>query len=273
MAPDYSWTVGPEDSRTVRLVSYLGAGVLGGMALFAGWILLVLVSDSLNSPLLLVGVLALLSLFVFRAVTLWPALRPIRDEWGFVDSKVLALASVVGLGIVLVSFRLGGVAGFLLVSGSIFVPVVTYNVLTAEGELNTDSLRLTYDEHHVDLATLAGVTTHQLGDLTLLRPSYAPGASDLDTPRLFVVPREQSGRLLASFETGIAADPGEYDLPDPAEGYALVGLGGLMLAVVAFLLVVGPDSADGAIVLTYVALSIGGLGALLVVWGLTRLPR
>lgn len=263
MCPAVSWSLGPEDSRQLRALAYLSVSVLGGTALFGVGLFCFLVGSALydGHRLALLAAIGLLAVAAFRLAILGPALREWQERWEFVRIRWLIVSPLLGGGVVLTSFYLGGAAGFLLHIGGIVVPMVALSAVTSDGHLDTETRTLIYRDQPIALDDLIRVRRMRLGDVTLYWLSYASGASDLTTPRLLALPTDADATVESALDRGVAADPGDHDPPATAVGYALAALGVFFLGFTAFLLTVGAEDSDGVVILSYVAIVFGGTGA------------
>ncbi|GKZ15567.1 hypothetical protein [Haladaptatus sp. T7] len=252
------WSFEPDDSRLLRLLSYCSFGVLGGMWVFAG---AVAASLFLRGPLPIRGLLAAGFLF---AVFVWLThLRPLFEADGglsHLEPHWLFVASLFGAGAFSLTLGVGTVLGFLLLFGLIAVPAVLVSALQSTGDIDAEKRTMTYRGREVPLDGLSGVRRLRLGGLTLHWFSYAPGASNITTPRFVVIPTDAAADAKRVFAAAVAAEPSDFERPNPAVRYALAAFGAFFLGFAAVLVVVMPGGEDAAVVKTYALLVFGFVG-------------
>ncbi|WP_435362093.1 hypothetical protein [Haloarchaeobius sp. DFWS5] len=267
----HSWRVRPEDSRLVRMLRYAALGYLGGWALLFG-VGVVLAASTVETTVFLAAGIGLFFVLAFRFAMVGVLFEEHSEEWAYVEWYWLALSSVGGAGLLYVGFTHGTVVYFGTFFGVFVLPLVLSSWLQSTGELDTDSGTLTYHEQTVDLHDLTTVRRYRLplGNFVVYRASYVRGSTDITTPRLFVLPSTMAADADAAFDAGIAAESGEYEPPDPIEGYLIAGLGVVFLAVTAVVVVavLGGGSDANPAGLLYVVVFLGGLGAALVLFGI-----
>ena len=271
-AAGVEWSYTVAESRLLRGLAGASLGVVAAMALLAGVAAVAFAAGAFLSGEYAIAV-ALLAALALTAARLAPHVAAFRGE----TSDRLAMLSVAvresgwprlvaatafGVGVFWLGLRLGGVAFFVVVFGTIAVPMVVVSVLSSEGDLDPDAGTLTYGSTDVDLAALDGVRRVALGGLAFYHLSYVAGAVTHKTPRFLVVPGSVDGALREAIDAGVAADAPDFDPPNPAVRATLAVFGAGLLAFAGLLLTVEPTSPNqrGGAVLVYGALTVGLFG-------------
>lgn len=269
------WSHTPSESRLLRALVGVSLGVVAAMTLAVAVGAVAFAGGLLLSGEYAVGAAVLLALAVaaVRTAPQFVAFRaenssrsvPLRETVRRLGWSGFAVASTFGLGIVWVGLQLGGLGFFLVVFGTIAVPMVVVSVLSSEGELDADAGTLTYCGTDVDLAALDGFRRMGLGaaGVAVYRFSYVSGATSPRTSRFVVVPVGVDEALRKAASAGVTADPGEYDPPNRAVRATLAVFGVGLFAFAGVLLTVDPTSPNprGGVVLVYAALVSGVFGA------------
>lgn len=275
--PAVSWSHTSEDAPILGALVLLPYGIVGGMGLFAvGGTLWLLASSVLRGAYATAFGIGFVLVFALGVSAAY--LEPVfgadrRRAIGFdpdFGPRRFAVASVVGLGVLLAAFSVGGFGFFAILLGSMVVPPLAVGALTSEGELDADARTLTYCGTDVELAALDGVRRWSIGGYVVYRLSYVAGGAGFATPRTVVVPRSVDSAIRAAFQEGVAA---EREVPSSSSRLvpvAAVGLGICFFGFAGFLLTVEPTSTHprGAGVLWYGTLVIGLFGVLFVGVGL-----
>ncbi|NHN59314.1 MULTISPECIES: hypothetical protein [Halorussus] len=273
-AADVEWSHTVAESRLLRALAGASFGVLAAMALAAGVAAVAFTAGSFLSGRYGIAV-ALLFALLFTAARIAPQITAFRtgtsDRLALLHGALhdsgwlgLAAATAFGAGVVWLGVRLGDIEFFLVVFGTIAVPMVAVSALTSEGELRSDAETLTYCGTDIDLSALDGVRRVGLGGLVVYRLSYVAGAMTPTTPRFLVVPAGVDDALRAALDAGVAADPPESDPTNPAIRATLAVFGVGLLAFAGLLLTVDPTGPTprGGAVLVYAALMAGLFGAI-----------
>ncbi|QKY20831.1 hypothetical protein B4589_010740 [Halolamina sp. CBA1230] len=264
-----SWAVTPETNRWVHLLAYGLYAPLGAIALVlaVGGVAFSLVAVRNGS----IGLVLLLGVAVIVALARPPVLAAILDDevdtssgydgWQPSWRGVLAASVLCGAAILAASLHSRVAMGAVAVAS--FAAGLLAMTLTTEATIDED-LRLETQYTAVDLRTLSGVRSVDIGDATIVWLAYARGADGFRNPRVLAVPRERAAEVRERLDAGVAADP-DADPIGRVERVvvALFGLGVLATAP-GFWLLIGDAGADETLVLLYpVALSLVFAGPML----------
>ncbi|UPV73344.1 hypothetical protein M0R89_12395 [Halorussus limi] len=271
-----SWSVGPADSRAVRVLFYLAEGLLGGAVVS---ILFSVAAETLPAALAgdpwapgLLAVFALLA--VGRVVWGYAVVRAAADRsrsgpgatlltWTRDQQWRWPLLVTLVVGTALVALGSGATGAFsedsrwlgtlLLAAGCSALG----EFLSSEGRLDADELTLATPRYRewreVDLRALASVRRVSVGPFAVCWLSVAPGVEDRTTIQgFYAIPTGVVERGRSAFETGLAAVP-PVD-PETAERARFFRRVNRVVAAGAFLLAVG-----GLLALAWVGTSAGNL--------------
>ncbi|UPV74540.1 hypothetical protein M0R89_00375 [Halorussus limi] len=270
----FSWSHTPAESRLLRGLVALPAGIVLGFALglVLGAVGLAVLLAVEGNYLLAVATLLAFAFGVSRTAPHLLAGRSGERAPSFrgLDRRTLAAASVGGLAFL----ALGGLVlppSLLLaaVGAAVILPLVLATVLASEGELDASAGRLTYSGTDIDCSTLVGVRRRSVGGYVVYRLSYAAGAATFGTPRTLVIPARADAPVRDALESGVAADAGDAGPTRTGVRVAAVGIGVFLLGFAGFLLTVDPTGTDprGDAVLWYAALVAGVFGGIFVSLG------
>ncbi|WP_435174775.1 hypothetical protein [Halorussus sp. AFM4] len=272
-ADGVQWSHTVAESRLLRALAGASLGVIAATTLGAAVAAVAFTAGAFLSGRygIAVALLFALALAAARVAPHAAAFRSARSDRlalaheAFRDSRYrgLAAATAFGAGVIWLGLRLGGVGFFLVVFGTIALPMVAVSVLSSEGDFDPAVGTLTYCGTDVDLAGLDGVRRFGVGGLAFYRLSFVAGAATHRTPRLLVVPAAVDDSLGSALDAGVAADPPASDPTDPAIRATLAAFGVGLLVFAGVLLTVDPSGPNprGGAVLVYAALVVGLFGA------------
>ena len=271
--PSVEWSYDTSTSRTLRIVSHLPAAGIGGAGLLVLGAVVVGVAANpsvLSTRNVLLFVLLLVVGGPISLAYLWPMLtdpdqRPSASEFAGAEGVPFSVRSVV---VAAVSGVLGilalavvGVPGgiiYWLVVGCVLSPILVA-LATTHGRV--DDGTVTINRTTVPKARPSAVRSLRIGGFVVVYLSYLRG-SGLSLPRLAVVPEPEADVVMAALSDGVETDR-EPEPPDRAVQAVIIGSGVLFVAVAA----VAYDAIAEPAVGLYVAVTIGGLGALLCLLG------
>lgn len=223
-----TWSIGPADSRLVRVLLYLAEGLFGGIILSS--VLLLVGSPVIDllrgvNPWSLGLVAVLLFLLVWKTAILAGVLRAAPEppqttrEW--VEIQQWRWAIVTSL--IVTAFLVGGEVfvwewysqTYDWISLAFFFAGIALfsvaGVLVSTGEIDRDTMTLTdvppssNEPRRINLRSLRGVKRFTIGDRTLLWLSFEPGYGS-STKHLHAIPTEVVDRGWSVFQSGLAAD-------------------------------------------------------------------
>ncbi|UPV99375.1 hypothetical protein M0R88_12670 [Halorussus gelatinilyticus] len=261
-----SWSVGPADSRAIRVLFYLAEGLLGGAVVS---ILFSVAAETLPAALAgdpwAPGLIAVFALLVAgRVVWGYAVVRAAADRSRTAPGATLLtwtrdqqwrwpLLVTLVVGTALVALGSGATGAFsedsrwlgtlLLAAGCSALG----EFLSSEGQLDAEKLTLATPRYRewreVDLRALASLRRVSVGPFAVCWLSVAPGVEDRTAIQgFYALPTDVAERGRSAFESGLAADPPvDAETAERARFFRrvnrAVGVGVLLLAVAAFLVV------------------------------------
>lgn len=213
---DTSWSWGPANSRTVRVLLYAQYGVSRGV----GFLLLIGVSylflqqlsaDNLNPRFLTVilivgwslayiGVLHLAGQTTLRQTRLFDEFYQVRRPLWY------AIATLLGAGVHYLLFAYSPTVWALLFLSSVPVLLIGSKLLSSAGEIDEETRTITYQGNEVDLEMVSGIHRFTIGNRTILWLSYTRDGVGIQSPRLLILPTQLIDNTWQMFESGVAQE-------------------------------------------------------------------
>lgn len=222
-AGDLSWSLGPANSRLVRVLLYLMFGwVPAFLVVEAGWF----IGQSPGTLLLFARPVVLLAVVVFIAIVLgqldrWeryvPAWSWFLIEFSRVNRVVWFVAAILVDALVLAALRTW-VSGDVFLGegvGPLAVLAIGTRFLISKGEIDAEAMTLFYDGwREVDLEYVTDVRIFRVGRRAFLILSFRPEMPQRSWRGPYTLPTAVADRAQPVFEAGRAAGEDRFGATD-----------------------------------------------------------
>ena len=193
-----SWSWGPANSRTVRVLLYAKYGISRGgvfLLLVGGSYLLIkrLLSGELNPRFLLLFLivgwfLAYVGLIHWAGRTTLRQTRLFAEFYRVSRPRWYALATLLGAGAHYLLFAYSPTVWALAFLCSVPVLIIGSKFFSSEGKLDWNTQTLTYQGEEIDLELVTETRRVTIGKRTIVWLSFPRGRVGVQTPRLLVLP-------------------------------------------------------------------------------------